>query len=383
MLASAAIYTKRGFGQDMVFTMHLDPESERRLTTLTNDYVETRRILYRELSHALTPRSLLRATPAEIMALQESLDAFTRSPFDDKLVTRTQRGGLKLAGAGSFRNEMTRSFEAAKLGSPSATYFLNEKLAGYAFADALGVPRPKVFQVNKPFEEVLVKCPQVIKPSDSAGGSGVYLCFSDGHIRHAQNGDIFYTWNEFSEHAKKLLLRRLQRRRSVNSWFSEELLVEPDDSAVAAHDFKVYCCYGAPQLGLEIWRHPHKSYRFYTPDGKAVPMSEIAPGLVGTVKESNAHHAPLEHFRAAAEISNNLPAPFVSVDFLVTSRHRYLGEFTPKPGIFGQYSSNWDRQLGEETLRAEHRLTKDLLNGKEFDSFKKFHRDFNPSAILA
>jgi hypothetical protein len=46
-----------------------------------------------------------------------------------------------------------------------------------------------------------------------------------------------------------------------------------------------------------------------------------------------------------------------------------LGEFTPRPGKYEDFTPAWDRSMGEAWVRADSRLTEDLLGGKGFAAF--------------
>lgn len=349
---------------------------------MVTEYTNRLEALKEHIERRLRPGAIASASAAELAELQTAIQTLTLSPIEDSTVMRAYRAGLQLTGAASFRVEMARHFEAAKLESPSAAYFLNDKRAGYAFADILKVARPELIGAQQRFEDLRVDPPQTVKLSDSAGGSGVYLVSSKRHIRHAQDGRVFSSWPDFEEHARALAKKRERRGKADDTWLTEKLIVEPETPGVVAHDFKVYCCYGEPQLGLEIWRHPEKQYRFYTPDGRPAPLVSVAPHLAGTVAEATTKFADTQHFAEAARISKEIPVPFVSIDFLVTTGERYLGEFTPKPGIFAKFNVQWDRKLGEAVLRAERRLIADLVTGKRFGPYTEFKESFEPSAIL-
>lgn len=60
------------------------------------------------------------------------------------------------------------------------------------------------------------------------------------------------------------------------------------------------------------------------------------------------------------------------IDFLKSKNGMVFGEFTPRPGGYEQFNDEIDRWLGEYFLKAEGRLVIDLLNGKNFDYYKRF-----------
>src|SRR5699024_1225315 len=73
-----------------------------------------------------------------------------------------------------------------------------------------------------------------------------------------------------------------------------------------------------------------------------------------------------------SDLSLQIPAPFIRIDFLRSSDGMIFGEFTPKTGNDDEFDGRTDQRLGEYYMESERRLTNDLLNGKPFTEYKRF-----------
>ena len=71
----------------------------------------------------------------------------------------------------------------------------------------------------------------------------------------------------------------------------------------------------------------------------------------------------------AKQISLEIPAPFMRIDFLRGERGLVLNEFTPRPGVIGYFNEKRDSLYGRMYHEADSRLLNDLLSGKRFEAF--------------
>lgn len=282
------------------------------------------------------------------------------------MVTKYLKAGLKAQHALSFRGKLVEQSELSALRVRTPNWALNDKSIAYKFIDQLGYARP--WSRGRPvgFDDIRPVDRTVVKPANGAGSLGVYLAFGPEKIRHAKDGEMFFSWEKVREHAS-LLLRNSRLKK--DSWIQEEMILEESNSETAASDLKFYSFYGEVAFVTEVRRTEGEPavFDFFSPDGdrlKNAPFSWEFPRF----REGKGVQ---EHeVRAVEEISSAIPYPYMRIDMLRGSEGLVFGEFTPRPGSAGRVKPGWDRRLGEAWVLAEHRLRQDLLAGRDFRAFK-------------
>jgi hypothetical protein len=295
---------------------------------------------------------------AEVQRLLDHVDPATVTHPQLRIIERHRlsvRRGL------SFRQIMIQRSEAGRhAGVRDRAWLLDDKLAGYRFADALGVRRPAADLTPRPIASINPAPPMVIKPVRSTGARGVYLAFGDRRIVDLRQGDELQSWAELVGRADRLMAD--PRRPFRDAWITEELIL---DGKRPARDLKFYCFYGQVVMVQEVERLPAFRRAFWSPDG-----SLVETGKGNTLV--NGYGAGNEQVAIAERISAEIPAPFMRVDMLrVGKENLVVGEFTPRPGQFEEFDLVTDRWLAEKWVDAERRLLDDALAGRRFDAFEK------------
>lgn len=275
------------------------------------------------------------------------------------LLRRLEKHKFRVASGLSFHRYMIEDSEARKIGVKSLNWALNRKTVAYKFVDALGVRRPLTDVKSAPLEEVKWQFPGVLKAVSGTGSWGCYLIFSEDEIVHVRDGRQFSAQDEVMDHARRLVQQRMRDR-----WVMEELVLEDSQKRTPARDMKFFCFYGEVLFSLEVVREGGESkYSFRLPDGGLV-----RPGTWDyTYFEGRGPTGDM--LDLASKISEEIPHPFMRIDMLLGENEPVFGEFTPRPGVFQKFSSEWDRRMGEAWARAEERIQHDLLTGKRFDAF--------------
>lgn len=317
----------------------------------------------RDLTTATLRRLITRSTMtdsehrAQVAELLEHVDPATVTHPQLRIIERHRlsvRRGL------SFRTIMLQRSEAARhLGVRDRAWLLDDKLAGYRFADALGVRRPQADLTPRAIGDITPAPPMVVKPVRSTGARGVYLVMSDRRIIEPRTTTEHGSWDRVLDRAGRLMAD--PRRPMRDRWITEELIL---DGRQPARDLKFYAFYGHIVLVQEVVRLPEFLRAFWTPDGQLVETgkSNTLRGGTGPTKEQVA---------MVEQISAAIPAPFMRIDMLrVGKRDLVVGEFTPRPGQFEEFDAETDRWLAEEWVRAERRLLDDALAGKTFEVFE-------------
>jgi hypothetical protein len=256
------------------------------------------------------------------------------------------------------QNAVARAFllERAK-GCPQAA--LGKKDVGQTFAAALGLRLPAVFQSKVSHSEIRWRNSCVIKPTASSASKGVFLTNGGKTFLDLKSHEIFSDKDELTRRIKKCLEAG---QVSSDSWQVEELILGKDGRWPPL-DVKFYSFYGRIALAVEIQRFPALRYNWYDSSGKSVVTGKYkdlqfkGEGFTGAELES------------AAQVSLQIPLPFIRIDFLRSASGLVFGEFTPEPGKFEKFDTETDVALGHEYNRAAARLQDDLLAGKKFTAF--------------
>jgi hypothetical protein len=266
---------------------------------------------------------------------------------------------VPLAPLASFRQLLAVATLRRQLSDFQPEWVLNNKKRGFEFADALQVRRPNILVKRVTCSNLSVPYPCVIKPQDGAASRGVYLAVSSAEFIDVRTGKRFET-----EAALKDAMRAdlSAGRVSKDLWQAEELIADMMPFR-PARDLKFYCFYGVVGFVLEVDRSTGGLYCEWLADGRKAITGRYAS------KAFNGDGFTAEALALAEQISRSIPAPFMRIDFLKTDTQLVFGEFTPRPGKFDEFNTEFDNYLGQLYLAAEARLQQDLLAGKRFEQF--------------
>ncbi len=262
----------------------------------------------------------------------------------------------------SFRASLTMRARQRQLNNFMPEWILEDKFNAYTFIDDLKIKSPWTNTERYPLKEIPQQSGVVIKPVDGAGSRGVYLVFSLTNIYDVKRADTLTSWNDLEVAMNDDLALGLVKK---DEWMIEELIYGNETKDQPARDLKFYCFYGKVALILEVLRYPEVKYCWWTASGERIQTGKYEADLF---EGDGIKQAEVE---LAADISVQIPAPFIRIDFLKSSAGLVFGEFTPKPGHYDQFDKITDELLGEYFLEAETRLHKDLLEGKNFLNFNK------------
>ncbi|WP_017185326.1 ATP-grasp fold amidoligase family protein [Alkalibacillus haloalkaliphilus] len=237
---------------------------------------------------------------------------------------------------------------------------LDDKMAAYNLADMLRLNRPWTSPVYIGFETVPEQYPTVIKPTEGAGSRGVYLAMEPNQIINIKTGELLNNWEQLSHSISEDLYKGHVLK---DEWYMEELIEENGESTT---DYKFYTFYGEVALILEITRVPEVKYCWWSKDGKRVSLAKYDDRLYKGKGVSQ------EIIDKVETISQEIPLPFMRIDFMKSEEDYIFNEFTPYPGNYDEFDRETDRKLGQYYLNAETRIKADLLKGKEFNIFHQW-----------
>lgn len=283
-----------------------------------------------------------------------------------KMLRHIERRRLPVERALSFHTIMMQESEERRIGSPVLGWKLDEKTDAYKFADAIGLRRPdcnsrlySFSEINKPSK------PMVLKPVRSTGARGVTFFYSDDDIVLLRDKKKFSSWEEFSSYVNSDVLKNENNISGIRDrWMLEELILEDVKNKIPARDLKFYTFYGKVVFILEIVRGKKVRHCFWSRDGERLSDTGkyIGDEWVGD-------GVSLSQIEKIEEVSLKIPVPFMRIDMLKGVNEMVLGEFTPRPGQWDEFTEKYDRWLGEEHVKARARILKDLLSGKKFPEF--------------
>ncbi|WP_457942092.1 ATP-grasp fold amidoligase family protein [Vreelandella alkaliphila] len=271
-----------------------------------------------------------------------------------------KKNSLVLDGMASFKRSISLRHYASQIHPWVREWRLNDKMLGCYFVSKLGVEIPN-FIARGTLKDCFGVCQKggvVLKPVKGSGSRFVYLIYSSDSV-YCVKSKKWGKLNDIFEDLQELILSR----KLKNSWLVEELVLENAEGQ-AARDLKFYCFYGKCALVLEIKRSPSLLHCFWLPDGR---LAET-----GKYKDSSFIGDGFleEQVKKAEMLSKHVPSPFMRIDFLKSSKSSsgmVFGEFTPSPGTYEDFNSEYDMYLGRLFSEAEASLFEDIYNGKKFD----------------
>ena len=272
----------------------------------------------------------------------------------------------------SFRRMLKEESRREFLGGKKLIWQINPKDAGVRFAREVGIPVLSL-ESYADADSLLSRVREsesrlVVKPWIGNSSKGIYIVYGADDIFDLGRREGMKSFEDFA--------RRIAGTEQTG-WSVEPFLPSTYDERCPAHDLKFYSFYGRIGLVLEVRRHPTIRYCWWNADGERIGKVKheqrlfLGQGFSDLEKEW------------AIKLSSEIPAPFMRIDFLRSSKGSFFGEFTPRPGGFEYFPNRLNRWLGERYLEAQTRLLDDLWNGKTFDHFRKATARDLPPAILA
>lgn len=211
-----------------------------------------------------------------------------------------------------------------------------------------------VFRVLAEHEEA------VVKPVSGAVGRGVHL------LRRSGRGWLnLRTETEVSDDELRASFEAtLVRGQPVPLWQVEQLVVGDTNESGHPMDFKLYMFQGRHGLTHQVRRLPDQAlFKFYDPAWQAADVGRDQDRVDPTLP---APDDPAPMLDLAVRVSQALPVPFIRIDLLVGRDGLYIGEVTPMPGRYHQFSDAWDQRLGLLWEAAESEYGMEFLTAERF-----------------
>ena len=261
-----------------------------------------------------------------------------------------------LVQASSFRVNMIRRRRMKQLGPVPDRWLTSSKAAVYSFTDSIGIIRPATIVTAK-FEDIPRRDGIVIKPLHGNASRGVYLIISENRIRSVYRYKDLSGWEELEKCVREDITNGIINDDVFNV---EEYVYDDTEKIIPARDLKFYTFYGEVGLVLEVSRYPVRENWWWSAEGKPVETGKYE------LAKSTGYGITPEQIEIAKNISLQIPAPFMRIDFLKGHDQIYFTGFCSAPGGFENFDKQTDKRLGDLYLKSEIRLQNDLLNGKDF-----------------
>ncbi len=335
---------------------------------------------YRRLVEHLRLRSEASEHDRELYDLYElavshlSVDELTHPD----LVTIARDHRKPIVHGDAFFRSITIRRRKKQLGPVPEKYLGIGKDKDQLFAEVLGVRTPTTFYSGT-FDAIPVdlRTDVVLNPmvsSDSRGGA--FYVFDETNIYSIEHSEALTSWDELSAAiAAQFGAESLEER----IWQVQELIYEGDRQP--ARDLKFYAFYGKIGLILEVVRYPSIQYEYFDDDLAGVsPGHDYLPRFQDkSMTTTDKGGLSSEKLKTVERISEQIPAPFMRIDFLNAESELVFVEFSSAPGMSHTQSDVYDGLLGRYYNEAEIRLVNDLLEGKQFEGFREFSKRIDSS----
>src|SRR5699024_6596286 len=105
----------------------------------------------------------------------------------------------------------------------------------------------------------------------------------------------------------------------TDEWMIEEIIYENRENQTLAKDFKFYCFYGQVGLILEIQREPEIRHCWWNSSMERINVDKYNESLYDGSGVSQ------DEIKMVEELSSNIPAPFMRIDFLRSENKLIFG----------------------------------------------------------
>ncbi len=274
--------------------------------------------------------------------------------------------------ADSFFRSITVRRRKKQLGTVPEKYLGIGKDKDQLFAEALGIRMPTTFYTGT-FDAIPrdLRANVLLKPLISSGSKGAFYIFDETNIHSIQHSKILTSWDELSD---AVVAQFGADSLDERVWQVQELVYERDDQP--ARDLKFYAFYGKIGLIQEVVRHPSMQYEYFNEDlTVAICGREHEPRFQDkSMTTTDKGGLSSEKMKTVRWISEQIPAPFMRIDFVNAESELVFLEFSAAPGMSHTLNDAYDKLLGKHYNEAEIRLVNDLLSRKQFEGFHEFSR---------
>src|SRR5690606_14328312 len=154
------------------------------------------------------------------------------------------------------------------------------------------------------------------------------------------------------------------RRHPGPLWQVEQLVGGDTNASGLPKDCRLYVLQGRHGLTHQVKRLPDQAvFKFYDPAWQGTDVGRDQERVDPTLPAPD-DPAPL--LDLAVRVSQALPVPFIRIDLLVGRDGLYIGEVTPMPGRYHQFSDAWDQRLGLLWEAAESEYGMEFLTAERF-----------------
>jgi hypothetical protein len=226
-----------------------------------------------------------------------------------------------------------------------------DKVRCRALLVEIGAPVVERFELIESIDRLtpsMLQRPTVVKPRRGFNNRGVaaLVPLGDGYWREMLSGVVL----DF-EGVRGRLAAAALRHTLPDAWIVEDL-VEGESPGVPVDDVKL-CMFGEQLACSFVRSNGPRGYRWFDADWQPVDTGVHPAHLEPSIPAPAARDHLAE---IARTISARLPVPFVRVDFLVGHKQIVVGELTPYPGWYLDFTPEWDQTLGMLYSRSDAAL---------------------------
>ncbi len=278
---------------------------------------------------------------------------------------------LPITQASSLLQHYVRRRRMRQIGKVPERWLTYNKQSGEEFARMAGAVCPdSVYGIK--LSEIKPKKDMVVKPMSSSGSKGVFIIRDLDDILSVEEHVSYSSWDE----VKANLQKSIDSKRFADLFECQQCIYMDKKQRKPANDLKFFVFYGEVGAVMEVARYSDKTWWWWNADSsKILAHKDVIPvGLEPCGFTENM-------LQQVKELSMQIPAPFLRIDYLLGEDKLYFVEFCTFQGYgiptLERLNPTYDRRFGTMYLQAEMRIVNDLLAGKKFETINRFNKIYD------
>ena len=273
--------------------------------------------------------------------------------------------------ASSLLQHYVRRRRMRQIGKVPERWLTYKKQSGEEFARMAGAVCP-VSAYGIRLDDIKPEKDTVVKPMSSSGSKGVFIIRNLDDILSVEEHVSYSSWAEVKANFQK----SIDKKRFTDLFECRQCIYMDNKQKKPANDLKFFVFYGEIGAVMEVARYADKTWWWWNADSsKVLAHKDVIPAGIEPCGFTE------KMLKQVKELSLQIPAPFLRIDYLLGEDKLYFVEFSTFQGkgipTLERLNPKYDKLFGTMYMQAEMRIVNDLLAGKKFDIINKFNKIYD------